>query len=90
MLTLGSRGALMVDADAQLKMFEAHSVNVVDTAAAGDAFVAVLSVGISEGVGLEHAAKMANAAGALAVTRMGAQPSIPTREEELALLNQEG
>lgn len=86
-LTLGSRGALLVDAHAQSKILEAHSVNVVDTTAAGDAFVATLSVGISEGVGLERAAKMASAAGALAVTRMGAQPSMPTREDVFELLN---
>jgi len=86
-LTLGSRGALLVEEGAQAKVFEAHPVNVVDTTAAGDAFVAALAVGISEGAGLERATMMANAAGALAVTKMGAQPSMPVREEVFALLN---
>ncbi len=88
-LTLGSRGALMIEENFQSQLFESHSVDVVDTTAAGDAFVAALSVGISEGMDLEEASKMANAAGALAVTKMGAQPSMPTREEVLALLNLE-
>jgi ribokinase len=66
-------------------------VEVVDTTAAGDAFVAALSVGISDQLPLEEAVYQANAAGALAVTRMGAQPSMPTqREVQKFLENQLG
>jgi ribokinase len=53
----------------------------VDTTAAGDAFSAALAVCLAEGQGLEQAVRTANAAGALAVTRAGAQPSMPTRAE---------
>ena len=85
-LTLGSRGALCIDAQNLVKI-KPHSVNVVDTTAAGDAFVASLSVGIAEGLGFEQAAKMANAAGALTVTRPGAQPSLLTRKKVMELIN---
>ena len=56
-------------------------LDVVDTTAAGDAFSAALSVGIVEGKSLEEAVAFANAAGALAVTKLGARPSIPTLAE---------
>jgi ribokinase len=59
----------------------AARVQVVDTTAAGDAFTAALGVALAEGKDLAAAAKWANLAGALAVTRFGAQPSMPTRAE---------
>jgi len=80
-LTLGSRGALLVSKNKPAKMLSPYVVNVVDTTAAGDAFVAALSVGISSGLPLEDAVRQANAAGALAVTKAGAQPCMPTQKE---------
>lgn len=81
-LTLGSRGALVLDgASKQFATIAPFHVHVVDTTAAGDAFVAGLAVALSEGKALDEAAQFANAAGALAVTRQGAQPSLPTRAE---------
>lgn len=59
----------------------AIAVQAVDTTAAGDAFTAALGVGLAEGQELAAAARWANFAGALAVTRFGAQPSMPTRRE---------
>ena len=59
---------------------------MVDTTAAGDAFSAALSVAMVEGKTLEEAVGFANGAGALAVTKLGAQPSLPTREELEQLL----
>jgi ribokinase len=59
----------------------ANAVPVVDTTAAGDAFTAALGVALAEGQDLPAAARWANFAGALAVTRFGAQPSMPTRRE---------
>ena len=81
-LTLGSHGALVLDG--KTKRFTdvpANQVEVVDTTAAGDAFVAALAVGLGEGKSLTEAAKFANAVGALAVTKLGAQPSLPLRDE---------
>lgn len=80
-LTLGSRGALVLDGKMPaIKLFP-HQVDVVDTTAAGDAFVAGLSVGLGEKMSLVEAAKLGNATGALAVTKMGAQPSMPRKED---------
>jgi ribokinase len=86
-LTLGGRGALLLDTQGSRTRLPAHAVRVVDTTAAGDAFVAGLSVGLAEGQTLAAAARLGNAAGALAVTRPGAQPSLPHRAEVEALLH---
>jgi ribokinase len=78
-LTLGSRGALVVEPGQEAVHLPPHAVEVVDTTAAGDAFVAGLATRWGEGASLVEAARWGNAAGALAVTKMGAQPSAPTR-----------
>ncbi len=81
-LTLGSRGALVLDgATGHFSEIPPYPVTVVDTTAAGDAFVAGLAVGLGEGNPLVEAAQFANAVGALAVTKQGAQPGMPLREE---------
>jgi len=56
-------------------------VDVVDTTAAGDTFNAALAVALAQGQSLSQAAIFANAAAAISVTRVGAQPSAPNREE---------
>ena len=81
-LTLGSRGALALDGKTdQYTMVPACQVEVVDTTAAGDAFVAGLAVGLSERKSLVESVYFATGVGALAVTKLGAQPSLPTRDE---------
>ena len=84
-LKLGSKGALMAGGCKTL-FLPAHAVKAVDTTAAGDAFSAALAVSLAEGQELEEAVRVANAAGALAVTKAGAQPSMPTRAELQAFL----
>jgi ribokinase len=64
--------------------FEVH---VVDTTAAGDTFNGALAAALAEGTPLIDAVKFANAAAALSVTKLGAQPSAPTREEIERFLN---
>jgi ribokinase len=86
-LTLGSRGALVVEQGQEAVFLPAFPVKVIDTTAAGDAFVAGLSVRLAEGASLAEAANFGNAAGAIAVTRLGAQPAMPTRSEVEKLLN---
>lgn len=81
-LTLGSRGALILNgADEQFTLVPARQVEVVDTTAAGDSFMGGLAVALGEGKSLVEAAQFANVVGALAVTRQGAQPGMPAREE---------
>lgn len=77
-LTLGSRGAVLAG-QAGIQHFPAYEVEPVDTTAAGDAFVAGLAVALAEGRQLEDAVCWGHAAGALATTKLGAQPSLPER-----------
>ena len=79
-LKLGERGALFKN-NGRYELAEAHQVEVVDTTAAGDSFTAALALEHSRGAGIAKAVRRALAAGALAVTRLGAQPSLPTAEE---------
>ncbi|MBN1267839.1 MAG: ribokinase [Anaerolineales bacterium] len=79
-VTLGEQGAILLTAAGFLHI-PARKVKVVDTTAAGDTFTGAFVVAVSEGMSLEDAARIAVSAGTLAVTRFGAQPSIPDREE---------
>ena len=65
---------------------KAFRVNVVDTTAAGDAFLGALAKSLSESEPVREALKFANGAGALATTKLGAQPSLPSRRELEAFL----
>ena len=85
-LTLGSRGSLLLTEKME-KRIPAYSVDVIDTTAAGDAFCGALAVILSNGSIIEEAIKIANAAGALAVTKLGAEPSLPTKKDIDQLIN---
>jgi ribokinase len=78
-ITLGSAGCLVLEKD--VVAVPAHAVRAIDATAAGDAFNGALAVAISEGRSLVEAARWANRAAAIAVTRRGAQPSLATRAE---------
>lgn len=89
-LTLGSRGALvLVGEKGVFTAVPPYPVTVVDTTAAGDAFVAGLAVALGEDQPLPAAAQFANAVGALAVTKPGAQPGMPRRAEVESLLGKD-
>lgn len=85
-ITLGKRGAYLASPDFDSKIYEAFSVQPVDTTAAGDAFMAGLAVNYGEGKSLAEAVCWGNAAGALAAMRFGAQTSLPERSEVEGLL----
>ena len=76
-LTLGDSGALLFKREMTTRI-PSYKVNVVDTTAAGDAFCGALAMALARGEALEDAVVFANAAGALAVTALGAAPSMPT------------
>jgi ribokinase len=79
-ITLGSKGAFYQDKDQQ-GLIPAFKVKAVDTTAAGDVFNGALAVALTEGRELKQALRFASAAAAISVTRLGAQPSAPTRKE---------
>ena len=86
-IKMGAQGAYWADGHAS-GMVPAFAVPAVDTVAAGDAFNGALAVALSEGHSLESAVRWGCAAGALSVTRVGAQDSMPVRGAVLALLEQ--
>lgn len=79
-ITLGSKGCLIQEDGVSYRV-DACKVEPVDTTAAGDTFNGALCVGLAEGMDLRQAAVLASKASSIAVTRMGAQSSIPYREE---------
>ena len=72
----GAKGAFVLDKDSS-GMVEGFEAETVDTTAAGDVFNGALAVGLAKGMQLKKAVTFANAAGALSVTKLGAQPSAP-------------
>ena len=86
---LGEQGAIYASAES-VGYVPAFDVEVADTVAAGDAFGGALGVALAEGSGLEDAVRFGSAAGALAVTRPGAQEAMPRRVEVERLLGAGG
>lgn len=85
-LTLGAEGAVLLEDGVEVARAAPPSVTVVDGTGAGDAFTACLLVSLLEGRSREQALQRACAAGALAASRFGAQPSLPTAAEIDAIL----
>lgn len=88
-ITLGPRGLFFKNEKEEIWM-EAFHVKVVDTTAAGDAFMGALACGLSEGQPIQRTLKFANAAGALATTKLGAQPSLPWQKDIERFLSKQG
>lgn len=86
LITLGEAGALLMNKGGAERI-PGFEVEVVDTTAAGDAFIGGFVAALTEGRTLRESVRWGNAAGALACIRLGAQPSLPTREEVLHLLS---
>ena len=85
-LTLGADGAVLLDGGEEVARARPPSVRAVDGTAAGDAFCAALVVALLSGQDRAGELRRACAAGALAASRHGAQPSLPTAAEVDALL----
>lgn len=86
LFTLGAQGVFAAGRESRAAV-PAFPVKAIDATAAGDVFNGALAVALAEGRPLEEAVFFANAAAAISVTRLGAQPSAPRREEIDALLN---
>ena len=82
--TLGEQGAEISDATSTT-LIAPHKVDAIDTVGAGDAFVGALCAELARGKTIEHAARIASIAGALATTIHGAVPSLPTRAAVMSL-----
>ncbi|MBS9426122.1 ribokinase [Photorhabdus caribbeanensis] len=85
-ITLGSRGVWLSQRGQKGKIVPGFKVNVVDTVAAGDTFNGALVTALLEGKSMLSAIRFAHSAAAIAVTRQGAQPSVPWRNEIDAFL----
>jgi ribokinase len=79
-VSLGEAGSYIVTKDLR-EVVPAFKVKAVDTTGAGDVYCGTLATGLVEGMEPIEAIRFASAAAAISVTRLGAQPSIPTREE---------
>ena len=79
-ITMGSAGAYLYE-DGKGVLIPACKVSAVDTTAAGDVYNGALCAALAEGQSLQDALKFATKASSISVTRLGAQPSVPTREE---------
>jgi len=87
-LKLGDRGSYIYG-EGQEVLVPPYKVNAIDPTAAGDAFTGVLAKAFAETGDIVESAKIANAAGALTCTKLGAQPSLPTAAEIEAFLAQQ-
>lgn len=87
-VTCGSRGASWASASHGAGAVPAFAVRAIDTVAAGDAFCGALAALLAEGLAFGEALQWASAAGGLATTKQGAVPSLPSRAEVRALLDQ--
>ena len=91
LITLGSRGVAYLDSADSLTISPAlKNLPVKDPTAAGDSFVGAFSTAICLGLPMEQVLCFANHTAALTVCRMGAQPSLPTIHEVLALMTEHG
>ena len=80
-LTLGEEGAVLLEGGQEVARATPPRVDALDGTAAGDAFTACLAVSLLEGRDREEALRRSCAAGAIAASRFGAQPSLPTASE---------
>lgn len=85
-VTLGAQGCMVLHHGHVLKQ-KAYAINVIDTTAAGDTFCGSLVAALARDLPMQQCLEEASAASALACTRLGAQSSIPNREDVLAFMH---
>lgn len=84
----GAEGAYIADGSG-MEHVPGYKVKAVDTTAAGDTFNAGFAAGLAMGMSIRESVKLANAAGAMAVTKLGAQGGMPTMQQARAMMEQE-
>jgi ribokinase len=89
LLTLGEKGCVLTN-DQIVVHKEAFVVDALDTTAAGDTFCGAVAARLSKGENWDDVLTFSSAASALCVTKMGAQPSVPTEKEVLGFLKETG
>jgi len=87
-ITIGPKGALLATKE-EARIINGYKVVAQDTTAAGDVFNGALAIAIAENKSLDDGIQFANAAAAVSVTRLGAQPSAPKREEIEGLIKRD-
>jgi len=87
LITLGARGVFLATRDTR-ELIPGFKVDAVDTTAAGDVFNGALAVALAENKSFDEAIRFANAAAALSVTKLGAQPSAHPRKDIVSFLNE--
>ena len=85
-ITMGEQGVVLVGAGNMVTQHPAVKVQAIDTTAAGDAFAAAVAIQLGAGESVVDATRFGCAVGAIASSRSGAQPSMPTRDEVIQLL----
>lgn len=86
LITLGKRGCVYSEGDELIFAGSEDCGKVLDTTAAGDSFVAAFCTAMSNGVDIDTALKFANCTAGITVSRLGAQPSLPTLDEVKAIM----
>ncbi|MQS76724.1 ribokinase [Lactobacillus halodurans] len=79
-ITIGDKGSYFVNKNVEIQI-SAYKVKAVDSTAAGDAFIGAFAYGLSRGNSIQDSLQYASAVSAIAVTKMGAQPSLPSKKE---------
>jgi ribokinase len=86
-ITMGEHGAFTFDAKGNTSFVPAFKVTAIDTTAAGDAFCGALAASLASGAALPEAVRVGCAAGGLATTKAGAEPSLPAKKDIDGLLD---
>ncbi|WP_218960999.1 ribokinase [Companilactobacillus suantsaicola] len=87
LITLGEKGSYFVNKRVEIQV-PSYEVKAIDTTAAGDSFIGAFAFGLANDESIQDSLSYASAVSAIAVTRMGAQPSLPTKAEVDTFLNQ--
>lgn len=89
LLTLGQGGSVYVSSKDTI-LVDAYTVDVIDTTAAGDAYIGAFSAQLIKGNNIENSMRYATAAAALSIQKQGAQISIPSKEETIKFMIEQG